>query len=290
MNERCVIQISDRRLTSNGKLIDDEANKAIALTTPDARLTVAFTGLAKAGSFHTRDWLMDAIHDVARSDQSAEGIIKRLANVATKKFTETDAVRDVPQASRRLDIVFGGYSLGSVPPKMFYANVSNLRGDGTIGKFDVEWWIERRPFERSPTFLRSAGFDVATDDKNAAHVIKALQKMIDPQDLLAVLHSHAVKVADSPASKGMIGKQFDTIIVDRDGADPIALGYESDIAKPVSFSPSTITIAGPGQIMMTKDLKFWTDDPDAVVVVPRVHRNAPCPCGSGKRYRECHRP
>ncbi|WP_430739049.1 SEC-C metal-binding domain-containing protein [Sphingomonas paeninsulae] len=23
--------------------------------------------------------------------------------------------------------------------------------------------------------------------------------------------------------------------------------------------------------------------------IPQVHRNQPCPCGSGKKYRECHR-
>ena len=28
------------------------------------------------------------------------------------------------------------------------------------------------------------------------------------------------------------------------------------------------------------------DDASAVTVAPR--RNAPCPCGSGKRYKDCH--
>jgi hypothetical protein len=104
------------------------------------------------------------------------------------------------------------------------------------------------------------------------------------------LHGHAVKVADDPLSKGMIGKQFDTIIMERDGGGPVVLGYESDVVKPVALSPSTITVSGPGNVMMMKDLEVWTDNPSAAMVVPRVHRNAPCPCGSGKRYRDCHRP
>jgi hypothetical protein len=29
--------------------------------------------------------------------------------------------------------------------------------------------------------------------------------------------------------------------------------------------------------------------PRDAAALPKVHRNAPCPCGSGKRYRDCHR-
>jgi preprotein translocase subunit SecA len=30
------------------------------------------------------------------------------------------------------------------------------------------------------------------------------------------------------------------------------------------------------------------DSGDAVAQVPRVGRNDPCPCGSGKKYKQCH--
>jgi preprotein translocase subunit SecA len=29
-------------------------------------------------------------------------------------------------------------------------------------------------------------------------------------------------------------------------------------------------------------------DADASTVVPKVGRNDPCPCGSGKKYKQCH--
>ena len=31
-----------------------------------------------------------------------------------------------------------------------------------------------------------------------------------------------------------------------------------------------------------------TDPSTAVAEVPRVGRNDPCPCGSGKKYKQCH--
>jgi hypothetical protein len=42
------ILVSDRRLTKNGQLVDDEKNKATVLVCADGRVAVAFTGLAVA--------------------------------------------------------------------------------------------------------------------------------------------------------------------------------------------------------------------------------------------------
>jgi len=52
------VQVSDRRLTANGVVQDDESNKAIVLNCANARLSIGFTGLAKVGTFNTRDWIL----------------------------------------------------------------------------------------------------------------------------------------------------------------------------------------------------------------------------------------
>lgn len=57
-NQQQVILISDRRLSVNGKVVEDESNKAATLNLQDARLAVGFTGLARAGRFQTRRWLL----------------------------------------------------------------------------------------------------------------------------------------------------------------------------------------------------------------------------------------
>ena len=45
-----VLLVADRRLTNNGKLIEDESNKAGTAVFEDATLAFAFTGLATSGS------------------------------------------------------------------------------------------------------------------------------------------------------------------------------------------------------------------------------------------------
>jgi hypothetical protein len=53
-NREQFIQISDQRLSWDGKLVEDESNKAGILLCKDARHIFGFTGLAKYGNFNTR--------------------------------------------------------------------------------------------------------------------------------------------------------------------------------------------------------------------------------------------
>ncbi len=287
INHRCAIQISDRRLTANGALVDDEANKAISLITPDARLTVGFTGLARAGTFDTRDWIMEAVNKAAIIDASAAGIITRFTNIATKTFHETRAIRQVDRSARRLDVVFAGYSHALAPPQIVYALVTNAHANGTTDDFDIHWYQERRPADGVSAWLSAAGNAAALRADDVAVIGAAMQKQISPKDLQAVLHSRMVKIADRPASGGLIGKQFDTIILERDGGLTVTM-YDSAVVKNELHIAASIVVFGPGKILMAKDGTIKTDDPNAAMVVPRMRRNKPCSCGSGKRYRDCH--
>ena len=82
-NNDQMIQISDRRLSSNGKLIDDESNKCGVLFCKKARTAFGYTGLAQWKSFNTQKWLLKALHDSAQPDYSMGGILKRLKLNAT---------------------------------------------------------------------------------------------------------------------------------------------------------------------------------------------------------------
>jgi len=288
LNDRYAVQLSDRRLTSNGMMVDDEANKAIAVQAPDARFSVAFTGLARAGSFATRDWLMEAIKDAASVYTTAPQLVDQVAIIATKTFTENRAIPGVADRNRRLDIVFAGFGYLLDPPIAWHAQISNLQPDGSLGDFRTDFHLEHRPNKRPPTLLYTGGYDVAWNKEDERIIRRAVAKAHAGADMASVLHSRAVKIADRPASKSMIGKQFDSIIIDRDGGTT-TLAYESDVVKSEARFAATISITGAGQVTMTKDSFIRTEGTASPVAVPRVHRNAPCPCGSGKRYRDCHR-
>lgn len=80
------VLVSDRRLTSDGLLIDDESNKAFIITPRGARLVAAFTGLARVGSFETQTWLMDALAESMKPDRLLH--LRRLCEVADRDFRQ----------------------------------------------------------------------------------------------------------------------------------------------------------------------------------------------------------
>src|SRR6266516_1736662 len=86
LSRRNVVVVSDRRAVSDGKLVDDDENKAITFECDDARLSVSFCGLVRVGSFLMRRWLADTLTSAAGPDYLAAPMIERLREAATLRF------------------------------------------------------------------------------------------------------------------------------------------------------------------------------------------------------------
>lgn len=110
-NSDQVIQISDRRLSRQGELVDDESNKAGVLVCSNARLAFGFTGIAETASkdFITRDWLLEALNDALSSCTDALGILRRLRNSASNLFQQHLSLRHLTPKDQILSVMFSGY-------------------------------------------------------------------------------------------------------------------------------------------------------------------------------------
>jgi hypothetical protein len=76
-----------------------------------ARLAVAFTGLAKCGSFSTRRWLLEALAEAAEPQCTAGPMLDRFAELASAKFAEFS------KPSRFLTVFCSGYMYDSEGPR-----------------------------------------------------------------------------------------------------------------------------------------------------------------------------
>ena len=95
--------------------------------------------------------------------------------------------------------------------------------------------------------------------------------------------------ADSTRSRGLVGKQLSSLIVPGDPTESVVAEYHSEAPTPEIYLPnhvistSTVGVAFKGVAFGSRD-----SEGDPVLLVPRVGRNARCPCGSGKKYKHCH--
>ncbi|WP_028324628.1 hypothetical protein [Desulfatirhabdium butyrativorans] len=106
-NQEYVIQIADRRLSSNGTLVDDESNKSDYLVTDDSQMLFGFTGLAEFGTFKTRRWILDILSK-SKSNEIRE-VFEELAENATEYFKSDNLLKNIPRKHKRLSIMFTGF-------------------------------------------------------------------------------------------------------------------------------------------------------------------------------------
>lgn len=290
-NQDQAVLVSDRRLTVNGRLQEEESNKAGVLFLGDARLVFAFTGLATAGRFQTRLWLATALMRSADPDFSMRGTINRFAERATADI----AGLGMPSEHRRLSVIFVGYHYGETPPRAWCWLVSNwdtLDGSekepaGSWEGFKVTWIRDKRPREERLALFVSTGADRALLTSEA----EAFMALVREGKLAAAVVGKAVEVlravADRPESRGLIGKQCTSIILPSDTGQPAAGDYHTMTVSNTTYTPTVINAVGgaAGVFTLTDGEIEQRPGPTAV---PKVGRNQPCPCGSGKKYKRCH--
>lgn len=292
-NSEQVIQISDRRLSSNGRLVDDESGKAGQLTCRNGRFAFGATGLARYGGFSTREWLLDALLEAGSPDYEMAGILGRLTERATSEFAQNRVLRSAPSAAKRLSVMFSGYLYHRDPPLAAFAILTNFQ-DFESGldqpeawdEFRLIRWSEKRPFDGEPTLVQRVGnWQAMTGDDEM--VLRGLLEARKPaRAIIGKAVEVMAEIADRPAANGTIGKQLTTICIPRNLEDPIESSYFTSINR-------SVIVGADGAWLMADDKRLVWKDPQLeiggkVVAVPKVGRNQPCPCGSGRKYKHCH--
>lgn len=288
MNPQYAVQVSDCRLTNAGSVMQEEHNKCFSLTLPGFRLTVAFTGLAIAGRHETAGWLIERLQERGKTTSAPIDLLEGLANDLTAHFISDRVIRSLPIPTRRLDITVTGYNYSLNPPAGLAAEITNM-GDPE-GRFRAIFSSEIRPLAEPWTWVGVFGSYAAVGDHHVQQIREALKKNIPPRAMVSILENTIRKIADDPRSANTIGKHLDSIIIESNPKSPVVGNRSySDISRKIVF-PASVNIDPRGGVFSVQNLAISAVEAStAPLAVPKVHRNAPCPCGSGKKYRFCHR-
>ena len=109
MCDKYAIQVSDRRLSSGGQVVNDESDKSTILFCNNARFIVGFTGLAGYGSFDTHSWLLQTLRDAGPPEFTPLELTQRFAAQATDYFSNSTLLRKVSARDKRVTIMFNGF-------------------------------------------------------------------------------------------------------------------------------------------------------------------------------------
>ena len=288
-NDDYVVQVSDRRLTSDGQLKDDESNKAGFLVCEDARMVFAFSGLARYGEFRTSRWILETLKAVAAPDHSAREILERFASRSTEFFRASSPLSAVLPDHKRLSIMFTGFSIDS---RVLNCIITNFQDpDAGIDlptardEFSLYPKISKHSRESKLSFVQRIGAWQAMTPEDE-QILRGF--LLDGKPREAVL-SKAVElvgqIADRPAAQGTIGKQINSVCLTVGSLWPIS-GYHTSRPTDSIYLVDQIDLRRDSSQLVIHDVRLQV--PATCVAVPKVGRNQPCPCQSGKKYKHCH--
>jgi len=294
ISPRETVFVTDRRFSDEiGRTCTEEGSKLTLFLCLDARAAVGYTGLAKAGVFSTHQWLLQSLCDAAPPDLHLRSTVERLAQIATRDIAKLN----LPKTSCRLSITICGYYYGELPPLAFLCRVSNFENDDGSADASARDYFsvtclrqKREPGDRlAKVFMSGFTRAVRRQDHLALEQLLAEEK---PRDALLAKAVQVIRsAARSDRSRGLIGEQCLSAVIPCDRTRKILTGYHSSKVTYEMFMPSIVNATSPqtlGYIMDPCLTALQGQGNAPALVVPKVGRNHPCPCGSGKKYKHCH--
>ena len=261
-NREQFIQVSDRRLSWNGRLGEDESNKAGILLCKDARHIFGFTGLAKYDQFDTRRWLLNALYECCPPDYQINRIMSRLRDRATTDFQKRPVLKKLDPRIKRLSIMFSGYNYYSEPPLGAVGILTNFQ-DFQSGKdstkawdqFNMNYWSEVRPLDHEFTSIQRIGVWPAMNSDDEKELRAMLLDLKPFQFISDKAVSFVREMADRPKARGRIGKQLSVVVLQRDVTQHVLASYSSSKVAYKLYAPDEVVGIGDAHAARVDELE-----------------------------------
>lgn len=267
------ILLADRRTSHQGRVITDEHNKVTVLFCNDAKMAIAFTGVATFGDFITSDWLASTL---AASGTQETSILKIIEAVRVSLSTK---MRTLGAAYNQLTLLCAGYVYWTDAPEARIYEITNVASDGST--LDDATVRVLSPDQNNAPTVELAG-NVRTVPAATLDRLKALlQRPLPAQDVLRFAVAHLRNAANSSSAFNSIGEQCNSVVLERPVDTQVTSTYHS-AHNTYSAYTANVVVVGHGEF-----LDSLMTGPD-VLAGPVIRAKDSCWCGSGVSFGRCH--
>lgn len=295
VNSDAAVMVADCLVSRGTRPVDDEVTKITLITFEDARLAMSFTGLASvgvakgrrgpalAGTFRTVEWLGDTLLDLGRTHGTMIPTLVALKERLTAEFPPLD----LAVADRLLVLGFVGYRYSegrSIKVVATLGNSSIVNGR-YVGKASFDLAIE----EVEGAGLLALGRDRAIVEASRLGLARLIEERRPPHGIAEKATEVIREAARQPASGGAIGELCMSVIVYAAPSSTPVSRHHADKPSGIVFLPHAVNVAAGGAFVLDPSISGGLPgEVPRSIVFPTVPRNAPCPCGSGRKYKRCH--
>jgi SEC-C motif len=271
-NDSVAAIVADRRTSKNGQLVSDDFNKVTVLFCDDARLSVAFTGLATYGDFNTSEWIAETLYDIGQNSQQITVMLQEFIVRAGLKFAELP-----PESDRRLTIVFCGFVYWGQGPEPRIYTVSNFQNGsinptgfllntvGSPGQILVEFFGNIQPIK---VVTRKSLRDLLT-------------KLTPPSALIRFAVKKIQAASSHYQAQNRIGQNCNGVLIKADVDTAITNTYHTAQNASHAYGPNVVVTQN--MIVLGSEVMSGS-----ILSGPDIRKQDKCWCGSGDLFKHCH--
>lgn len=282
-NKDFVAQISDRRLSTNGRVVNEDSNKSGYLITDDSQMLFGFTGIAEYQSFKARRWIMDMLMKSKAPD--LYDIFENFTKNATEYFNTDQVIQTLSPQGRRLSIMFTGFVKDRWIANCIITNYQDFESCkdsvSSFDRFKMYSFIGDSVDNYHITFIQRIGnwALMTVEDENVLRdVLRSKPKQYIKDKAISIVR----KISD--ISGNTVGKEINVVCLDRGKAFPTAQ-YCTTMAKTNYYLSDMCDLRSNSPNLQISDMTISSED---FISIPKVGRNKPCPCGNKLKYKQCH--
>jgi SEC-C motif len=269
-NNHHSILLADRRITDAE---EDEFNKLCILFCEDARLAIAFTGIATTSGFNTSDWLLETLDDIGKVSGEISVILEELS----KRLTAKIAGLKLNLIDKRLSILFTGFVYWGEKPEPRVYVLSNFE-DSSLPQPE---FTLRTIAPNDSVIVEVAGNTVAFPDSATVELKELLRRRLDPSSVLRSAVKCLQKTAKEKRSRGFISEQCNSAII---------LAKQDTLVTSTYHSTAFSNRAYGANIVITNEMSLTGIEilSGSILAGPEIRKRDPCWCGSGEKFKNCH--
>ena len=274
-----IVQVSDRLLTLNGKVHEENANKAICVSCSNAHFSIGYTGVAEIDGQRTDYWIVDQIQSIfSLGYQDIGKVGQLLGEKLTDVFSELKYEGlPIGLQDKGLKLVLAGFGgpVDGMHTDPFLAHITNMMPNA-LDTFDVgsrftsEIWIGRDALQdgsrdkfglfisgtRAPF---TVGDNYSSGLNRCAKQVRRQLRRIDlgrepssrtTADRLAWLIRQASR---HPRYRKFIGRDCLSTVI-HPGSGPFLTHYHPEKAATIEYGPHLVT-----PMLSTWDVEFNLD-------------------------------
>lgn len=237
LSDEYVVQVSDRRLTRNGNLYDDEANKGIYVGCADATFSIAYTGLGEIGGQRTDEWVVDYLASTNAGNLPFRELFKLFHEEVASRFSRFRRLGD----KRRISFVFAGFG-DRGPFLVLLSNTETFNGPHLKhidDSFQANFlWRNDKPIRWLSLMVN--GTENALSNVTRAWMRKACKRYLreDPKKTATMFVQFIRIAARHPKFGHYVGKNCMSVIVTP--SEGSYAQYHPALLSPISYGPHVV--------------------------------------------------